>query len=141
MFPRPRHILFQLTFTLALGLTACGSLSGTPATETSAPPTQTSIPPTATPPPLAATVNGEWILEEEFLSEVDRYRAAQDALGNEVNSDEAVVVVLDDLIAQVLLAQAARADGFEMTEADLGSRMEALGLRCGRSGCAGKLEV
>jgi len=126
MFPRLRQILLQLTLSLVLGLTACGSLSGTPATETSAPPTQTSIPPTATPPPLAATVNGEWILEEEFLSEVDRYRAAQDALGNEVNSDEAVVVVLDDLIAQVLLAQAARADGFEMTEADLGSRMEAL---------------
>jgi len=70
-------------------------------------------------------------MEEEFLAEVERYRAAQEALGNEVSADEAARVVLDDLIAQVLLAQAARADGFELTEADLGSRLEALASEAG----------
>ena len=35
-------------------------------------------------------------------------------------------IVLDDMITQVLLAQAARAEGFEITEADLKSRIDAL---------------
>lgn len=116
---------------LALGLSACASISGTPATETPALPTQTPIPPTPTPPPLAAIVNDEWITEEEFLAEVDRYLAAQQALGNKASMDAAAQVVLDDLIAQVLLAQAARAAGFEITEADLGSRVDALASEVG----------
>jgi peptidyl-prolyl cis-trans isomerase C len=131
MFPPSRHILFRLTLILALGLSACASFAGTPATETPALPTQTPPPPTPTPPPLAAIVNDEWLMEEEFLAEVERYRAAQEALGNEVSADEAARVVLDDLIAQVLLAQVARADGFELTEADLGSRLEALASEAG----------
>jgi len=57
---------------------------------------------------------------------VNRYRAAGQALENDPGKDEAAQVVLEDLIAQVLLAQAARADGFEITEADLESRLEAL---------------
>jgi peptidyl-prolyl cis-trans isomerase C len=76
-------------------------------------------------------VNDEWITQTEFLAEVDRYRAAQGALGNEANTDDAPQVVLDDMIAQVLLAQAARTDGFEITEADLGSRMDALAAEVG----------
>jgi peptidyl-prolyl cis-trans isomerase C len=47
-------------------------------------------------------------------------------LGNEVDTDDAEQVVLDDMIAQVLLSQAARAGGFEITEADLQSRLDAL---------------
>ena len=131
MFPHSRHILFQLTFILALGLSACGSLSGTPATLTPAVPSKTPLPPTPTPPPLAAIVNDEWITEEEFLAEVERYRMTQQALGNDVTATDAAQIVLDDLIAQVLLAQIARAEGFEMTKADLGSRMEALASEVG----------
>lgn len=126
MFSRPHRILFQSTLILALGLSACTSFIETPATATPPPPTQTPLPPTPTPPPLAATVNGEWITEEEFQAEVDRYRTAQQNLGNEVTTEDAAKVVLDDLISQVLLAQAARADGFELTDADLGSRIDAL---------------
>jgi peptidyl-prolyl cis-trans isomerase C len=126
MFSHPRYILIRLTLFLALGLSACASFAEPTATATPAIPTQTPVPPTPTPPPLAATVNGEWITEAEFQAEVDRYRAAQTALGNEVKTDDADQVVLDDLIAQVLLSQAARADGFEVTEADLQSRLDAL---------------
>jgi peptidyl-prolyl cis-trans isomerase C len=126
MFSPSRYILFRWTFILALGLSACASLSPPIATPTPALPTQTPIPPTPTPPPLAAVVNDEWITEAEFQAEVDRYRAAGQALENDPGKDEAAQVVLEDLIAQVLLAQAARADGFEITEADLESRLEAL---------------
>jgi len=131
MFPHSRHILFQLTLILAIGLSACASLSGATATGTPALPTLTPFPPTPTPPPLAAIVNDEWITKDEFLAEVERYRAAQQALGNDVSTDDAAQVVLDDLIAQVLLAQAARSEGFEITEADLGSRIEALASEVG----------
>lgn len=131
MFPPSHHILFRLTLVLALGLSACASFAGTPATETPAIPTQTPPPPTPTPPPLAAIVNDEWLTEDEFLAEVERYRAAQQALGDEVSADDAARVVLDDLIAQVLLAQAARTDGFEITEADLRSRLETLASEVG----------
>jgi peptidyl-prolyl cis-trans isomerase C len=48
-----------------------------------------------------------------------------------VDSDDAAQVVLDDLIAQVLLAQAARDDGFEITESDLESRIESLASQVG----------
>lgn len=127
MFPNLRYSLLQLALSiLALGLSACASFAGTPATETPALPTQTPVPPTPTPPPLAAIVNGEWVTEAEFLAEVDRYRDAGQALENSVGPDEAAKVVLDDLIAQVLLAQAAREGGFEITEADLESRLQAL---------------
>ncbi len=131
MFPHLRHILFQLILILVLGLSACGSSSGTPAAPTPALPTQTSVPPTPTPPPLAATVNDEWITEAEFQAEVDRYQAAQQALGNDFSVEDAAQVVLDDLIAQVLLSQAARAEGFEITEADLRSRIDALASEVG----------
>lgn len=131
MFPPIRHILFRGILILTLGLSACGSLTGTTATPTPSLPTETPIPPTPTPPPLAATVNDEWITEEDFLAEVDRYRTAQEELGNEVDTDDAAHIVLDDMIAQVLLSQAARADGFEITEADLESRVEALAAEVG----------
>ena len=127
MFSHPGRILFQLSLILALGLSACASFVGTPATVTPPPPTFTPLPPTPTPPPLAATVNGAWITEKELQAEVDRYRTAQQNLGNDVSAQDAAKVALDDLISQVLLAQAARTDGFELTDADLGSRIDALG--------------
>jgi peptidyl-prolyl cis-trans isomerase C len=127
MFSHSRHNLFRLTLILALSLSACASPAGTVATVTPALPTQTPLPPTPTPPPLAAIVNAEWITKAEFEAEYERYLSAE----NEVDPDEAARVVLDDLIAQVLLAQAARDQGFEITEADLGSRIEALSSEIG----------
>ena len=126
MFPPLRHILFGLTLIITMSLAACASFVGMSATATPTLPTQTPVPPTPPPPPLAAIVNGEWITEEEFQAEVDRYRVVQEALGNDVSADEASQVVLDDLIAQVLLAQAARTAGFEITEAELESKVDAL---------------
>lgn len=131
MFSRSRYNLFRLVLILTLGLSACASLSEPTATPTPALPTQTPIPPTPTPPPLAAVVNGEWITEAEFQAELDRFQAAGQALENSVDSSDAAQVVLDDLVAQVLLAQAAREDGFEITEADLGTRLEALASEIG----------
>ncbi|MBI4927514.1 MAG: peptidylprolyl isomerase [Anaerolineae bacterium] len=126
-----RRLLPQLILILTLGLSACASLFGTPVTPTPLEPTHTPEPPTATPPPSAATVNGEFITLTEFQAELGRYESAQSALGRAFTEEDANSVVLDDLIAQVLLSQAAREAGFDLTESDLKSREEALAAEAG----------
>ena len=135
-----RSLLLILVLALALGLSACGSLFGTPSTPTVSVPTFTPAPPTATPPPLAATVNGEYITLDEFEAELGRYQSAQIALGKTVSDVDARKTVLDDLIAQVLLAQAASAEGFTITEADLQARVDALASRSGGAEALAKWE-
>ena len=119
------HNFRSLTLILALGLSACASLFGTPSTPTPSVPSPTPAPPTPTPPPSAAVVNGEYITLAEFQAELQRYKTAQQGLGKTVLDEDANKTVLEDLIAQVLLAQAARDAGFNLTEADLQSRIDA----------------
>ena len=114
-----------LTLFLAVGISACGSF-GTSSTPTPAEPTATLAPPTPTPPPSAASVNGEYITITEFQAELERYKAAQTALGLSFTDEDANKAVLEDMIAQMLLSQAARAENFEVTDADLQSRIDAL---------------
>jgi len=122
----PHKILIQLTLILAVGLSACGSLFGTKATPTPLGPTATPAPPTATPEPLALTVNGEGVTVVEFQAELTRYKSAQTALGKTVSDVDASKAVIEDLIAQVLLAQGAKAAGFDLSESALQSRLDAL---------------
>jgi peptidyl-prolyl cis-trans isomerase C len=126
MFFKPRFTLTIWILSLALSLSACASLFGTPSTPTPVAPTQTPVPPTATPPPSAAAVNGEYITLVEFQAELARYKSAQTALEKTVTDEEASKTVLEDLVAQVLLSQAAREAGFELTESALQSRIDAL---------------
>lgn len=114
-----------LTLFLAVGITACGSF-GTSNTPTPSVPSATPAPPTPTPPPSAAVVNGEYITITEFQAELERYKAAQTALGFSFTDEDANKAVLEDMIAQVLLSQAAREESFEVTDADLQSRIDAL---------------
>ncbi len=131
MFSGPRRALLQLTLILVLGLSSCGSLFGTKATPTPTGPTATPEPPTATPEPLAATVNGQGITLSEFQIELAQYKSAQTALGKTVSAQDAGKAVLEDLISQELLAQAARAEGFDLSGSALQSRMEALASQLG----------
>ena len=136
MFFKPRFVLTQLILILVLGLSACASFrhsplwvnSGTPTPQL---PTVTPVPPTATPPPSVAVVDGEYITVTEFQAELARYKSAQTALGKTVTDEEANKVVLEDLIAQFLLSQAAREANFNLTEADLKSRVDALATQVG----------
>ncbi len=127
---RTTYIWIFLTLTLALGLSACASVS-TPEVVASPTATFTPAPPTATPVPMAVTVNGEGITLAEFNAEVARYTAAQTALGQTVDPAAASVTVLDDLVAQLLLAQSARANGFALDEAVLQARIETLAAQIG----------
>jgi len=110
---------------LVFGLSACASFAP-PSTPTPQLPTATPVPPTATPPPSVATVNGEYVTLSEFQAELARYKSAQVALGITVAEEDANKIVLEDLIAQILLAQAAREANFNLTEADVQSRVDAL---------------
>lgn len=82
-----------------------------------------SVTSTATPQPLAATVNGEAILLAEYQAELLRY---QDASGLNTLTPEDEQRVLDELINQTLLAQAAVENGLTPTTEMLEQRLAAL---------------
>jgi peptidyl-prolyl cis-trans isomerase C len=116
---------FAALFLVATLLAGCGLLS-TPTPEpspTQAPPTETPAP---TPLPAKATVNGEVITVDEFNAELARYQAAQAELGRTVSDADASTAVLDDLIAQVLLAQGAKQAGFVVDDTLLQQRIDKL---------------
>jgi len=119
-----------LTLTLALGLSACASIS-TPGVAATPQATSTPKPPAATSEPVALSVNGEGITLVEFNAEVLRYSAAQTALSKTVTSADATSAVIQDYIAKMLLAQAAHANGFTLDEAALQARIDALTTQLG----------
>ena len=116
-----------LTLFFILASTACEASQDAP-TPTLVPATQRSAPPTATATPVSAavTVNAEIISLEEFNAELIRFQQAQEALGKTVSVKEAEERVLNDLINQTLLAQAAYENGFTLTDAKVEARIEAL---------------
>ena len=133
MFLQRNGIQFNRIFlTLALGLSACASLS-TPEPVATPTLTFTPEPPTATPEPMALTVNGEGITVVEFDSEVARYVEAQSALGVDVDSAAAASAVIDDFVSQLLLAQGARGNGFTLDDAALQARVDSLAAQIGGS--------
>jgi hypothetical protein len=75
-------------------------------------------------------VNGEVITLEEYQAEIARYQAATVITGTILASDTKTVV-LDELIDQTLLAQAAAENGFIVDDALLESRIETLGNQLG----------
>ena len=118
---------FSAVFLIVTLLAGCGILSNTTPTVESSP---TPVPPTSTPSPTPvpakATVNGEIIPLAEFNAELERFKAAQAELGKTVSDEEAVSIVLDDLVAQVLLSQGAEQAGFVVDDALLQERIDKL---------------
>jgi parvulin-like peptidyl-prolyl isomerase len=80
---------------------------------------------------MALIVNGEGITVAEFNAEVQRFLAAQANLGKTVSSEEGARIVMEDLTAQLLLAQAAHASGFLLDDAALQARVDALAAQTG----------
>jgi len=130
MFFHHRFILISLIFMIALGLSACGSFFVPEPTVTPTV-TFTPAPPTTTPVPMALTVNGEGIPVEDFNAEVQRYLTSQTTVGKTVSPDEAAKAVKDDLIAQLLLAEAAHTEGFTLDDAGVQARIDSLTAQIG----------
>lgn len=113
--------------------TACGvatsSTSTSPPAEVptasiplEASPTATPFVPSPTPPPLAAEVNGEGITMAEYQAELARFRAAS-GTGMATYGEEKV---LEDMIDQLLMAQAAYEAGFVVDEQLVQKRIDQL---------------
>lgn len=109
-----------------LSLAACNVPLLSQSTPTPTQPTATPAPPTATPEPMAARVNGEGITAREFTAQLAQYKSAQNSLGKTVSDQDASKIVIEDLIAQVLLAQGAQKAGFQLSDADLQAKIDSL---------------
>jgi len=112
-----RTLYSALVSLLLLLLAACSDTPG-PSANTAEPTpgepavsqavdTATPFRPSPTPEPLAAVVNGQAITMAQFQAEVSRYQAAVD---RELTAEDEALV-LQDLIDQTLLAQAAQQNG------------------------------
>lgn len=108
---------------LDVAVTETESLTATsPTTET----------PTETLQNLAIRVNGEGIPLDYYEGEVFRYKLAMQELGETMLSDEEIrQTVLDDIVGQALLAQAAYAGGFTISDEALDERITALAQEIG----------
>jgi parvulin-like peptidyl-prolyl isomerase len=142
VFPRalPKALLWVVMFFLGLALASCTNgetmpseeptqvtITGTSEVELEEPTvtlTPTTFLPSDTPSPLALQINGEGILLEDYEAELARYRAAV-GTGLATFDEDAV---LDDLIDQVLLAQAAHESGFVVDDILLQEHIQELGL-------------
>jgi peptidyl-prolyl cis-trans isomerase C len=87
--------------------------------------TLTPLPPTATPIPMAVIVNGDGITLDEYEDELQRYLSVRET-ATSGNQEDAEKVVLEDLIAQLLLAQGAEQNGFKLSETEFQSRLNDL---------------
>jgi hypothetical protein len=115
--------ILVLFFLLFLFISAC---SGGSQTEDFTPsptmPTRTPFPPSPTPIPTAAIVNGDLITLADYQEELARFKAAV----NRDLTDEDRLLVLNDLINLTLLAQAAKSEGYQVTDSELENRIAAL---------------
>lgn len=93
-----------------------------PATVT---PTPTPAPPTPTPEPLAALVNGLPITQMKFERELARFEQAATQLGLPADPARGQAV-LNALVEQELMTQAALAQGLEVTPAEVETELAAL---------------
>jgi len=114
-------LIFLILLPLLIG---CAGPEGqqAAATPTLVPPTRTPFPPSPTPIPSAAVVNGEIITLAQFQEELARYKAA---VNRELTKEDRQLV-LDELIHLTLLAQAAAAEGHQVSEAELDQRLAEL---------------
>jgi peptidyl-prolyl cis-trans isomerase C len=123
--PGPRkNILISMVGVLAVFLAACGPT--TPATVAASTELPTPVQVTPTPPPPVARVNGEEIAGDLYAIHLAQYTDAQAQSGTLLASEGIEQIVLDDLIARQLLAQAARAGGFVLDEATFDQRFSAV---------------
>lgn len=129
MFQKLKKFIWIL-FIIVLGLSACASQSTTEP-DSSAQATFTAVAPSPTSEPMALTVNGEGVTVLEFDAEVQRYINSQTALGIEITLIDAADTVIQNYIPEILLAQGARANGFELDDPELQSRMDSLAAELG----------
>lgn len=87
---------------------------------------------TDTPEPMAATVNNGGIPLADYKAELARYQAAQKATGAAALADkDQQKVVIDDMVDNLLLAQAAALAGHPVTDQDVQAQIAQLSTQLG----------
>jgi len=127
--------LAWLVFSAACGAKTTQTASLSPSNGiTPSPLKVNTLSPSATPAgPLAVKVNGEGILLSEFEASLKQYQAAQDEAGIKSSTADQQKVVLDDLINQLLMAQAAREGGYKIDDAAIEARLVIMVTQAGGS--------
>lgn len=118
----------MLVLALLAGCTptpAAPAVTETPISSVTLPPTEVPSP-TPTPQPLALVVNGEGVPLAEYEASLKQLQEAQAQMGLTSTPEEQRRMVLDDLIAATLLAQAAFKEGFTLDDAALDEQIAAL---------------
>jgi parvulin-like peptidyl-prolyl isomerase len=87
--------------------------------------------PTPTEAPMALRVNGEGITIVEYQHELELLQSAQKEAGQTADALAQKTRILDNFIGQLLLAQAATANGHSVTDADLLQRITSLASQLG----------
>ena len=118
-----RKALVALSIGL-LGAAGCGRIALPIFNPSPPPPPVTPAPPTPTPEPLAASVNGEGILLEHFNLEIIRFEYSKTDSGIDLATLGAYhSELLDSMIDLVLLAQGAKANGFNVEQTEIDDRL------------------
>lgn len=100
--------------------------AGTASAPTAAPTAGPTSTPTPTPEPAAALVNDQAISLSAYQAEVARYESAAKALGRDLSAEpDYRAKVLDALIDQALMVQAAGAGGLTVSDADVQAAYDA----------------
>jgi parvulin-like peptidyl-prolyl isomerase len=113
-----------LIIILSLGLVLLSSCFGRGGEDAQQPAQE--MTPTPTEAPMAARVNGEGILLEEFESELQRYQSGAASAEIEVPVEKARQDVLDFLVEQTLFKQAAVENGYIASDEELSARLAEL---------------
>ena len=103
---------------------ATSTQSGSTATPSQPSASATPLGPTPTQPPLAAKVNNEVITQADFDAELQRYQAALKEVGQDAPPADQTQTVIQEMIDQVLLAQAAKQAGYTLSDADFQKRLD-----------------
>jgi len=134
MFPihySNKKLIVRLVLALAIfAMGAGGCNSAEPATPTPnmdlPTPTDTPFTPSPTPEPLAAVVNGEGLLLADYEAEVERYVLAMGVESSQSLLETQRLAILDQMIDETLLIQAAVEAGYELTDEEFEQRLRSL---------------
>jgi peptidyl-prolyl cis-trans isomerase C len=135
---KPVLVLTTLVLALGIFLSACSSTPTESPTPVS-PPTETSPPATSTPEPTltetsipsALSVNGISISMAYFQDELARYKISFAESETVPAGAQANQSVIDYLTEQMLLASAARAEGYQASSEETDQRLQALSSKLG----------
>lgn len=120
-----KRTIFSSLLLLVFMAAACTAPILTTATAATQVPTETVtlLLPTSTSVPFAATVNGDGIWLDIYNTSLGQLKQAAADKGITYNDDQMRQMVLDDLIAQTLLAHAAYVDGFTLDQAVVDAKL------------------